>query len=334
LASEENIPSVIHLPGFFVQDEIKFAPNQSLLLGARYDYNSIHGSIFSPRVNYKLASDDKSTVFRLSAGNGFRVANVFTEDHAALTGARDVIFTEELKPEQSWNVNANLVKKFYTDKGTFIGLDGSAFYTYFTNRIIPDYETNPNQIIYANLDGSAVSKGISLNADIAWANGFAITAGGTLMDVSIEEEGVKIRQLLTERFSGVWSVGYEFFRLGLTMDYTGNVYSPMRLPLLGPLDDRPAYSPWYSLQNIQLTKKLGEKWEVYGGVKNILNFTPAANSIARAFDPFDKNVVFGPNGTVIPTPENPNALTFDPTYVYAPNQGIRGFLGLRFTVSD
>ncbi|MFC5623747.1 TonB-dependent receptor [Algoriphagus winogradskyi] len=334
LASEQNTPSVIHLPGFFVQDEIKFTPNQSLLLGARYDYNSIHGSIFSPRVNYKLASEDKSTVFRLSAGNGFRVANVFTEDHAALTGARDVIFTEELKPEQSCNVNANLVKKFYTDKGTFIGLDGSAFYTYFTNRIIPDYETNPNQIIYANLDGSAVSKGISLNADIAWANGFAITAGGTLMDVSIEEEGVKIRQLLTERFSGVWSVGYEFFRLGLTMDYTGNVYSPMRLPLLGPLDDRPAYSPWYSLQNIQLTKKLGEKWEVYGGVKNILNFTPAANSIARAFDPFDKNVVFGPNGTVIPTPENPNALTFDPTYVYAPNQGIRGFLGLRFTLTE
>ena len=334
LASEENTPSVIHLPGFFVQDEIKFTPNQSLLLGARYDYNSIHGSIFSPRVNYKLASDDKSMVFRLSAGNGFRVANVFTEDHAALTGAREVIFTEELKPEQSWNVNANLVKKFYTDKGTFIGLDGSAFYTYFTNRIIPDYETNPNQIIYSNLDGSAISKGISLNMDVAWATGLTITAGGTLMDVSIEEEGVKTRQLLTERFSGVWSIGYEFFRLGLTVDYTGNVYSPMRLPLLGPLDDRPAYSPWYSLQNIQLTKKLGEKWEVYGGVKNLMNFTPAANSIARAFDPFDKNVVFGPNGTVIPTPENPNALTFDPTYVYAPNQGIRGFLGLRFTLVD
>ncbi len=334
LGSDKNAPSVIHLPGAFLQDEIKFTTNQSLLLGVRYDYNSIHGSIFSPRVNYKLSSADKSTVFRLSAGNGFRVANVFTEDHAALTGAREVIFTEELKPEQSWNVNTNLVKKIYTDKGTFIGLDGSVFYTYFTNRIIPDYETNPNQIIYSNLDGSAVSKGVSLNLDIAWPNGLNVTAGGTLMDVSIEEEGIKTRQLLTEKFSGVWSVGYDFFRLGLTVDYTGNVYSPMRLPLLGTLDDRPAYSPWFSIQNIQLTKKLGEKWEVFGGVKNLLNFTPAANSIARSFDPFDKNVVFASDGSVIPTPGNPNGLTFDPTYVYAPNQGARGFLGVRFTVSD
>ncbi|PZX54146.1 TonB-dependent receptor [Algoriphagus chordae] len=334
IESARNEASQIHLPGAFIQDEIKLSANQSLLLGLRYDYNSIHGSIFSPRVNYKLSSADKTAVFRLSAGNGFRVANVFTEDHAALTGAREVVFTEELKPEQSWNVNANLVKKIYTDRGVFIGLDASAFYTYFTNRIIPDYETNPNQIIYANLDGSAISKGVSLNLDAAWPGGLTVTAGATLMDVSIEEEGIKTRQLLTEKFSGVWSVGYEFFNLGLTVDYTGNVYSPMRLPLLGPLDDRPGYSPWYSLQNIQLTKGIGDRWEIFGGVKNLLNFTPAANSIARAFDPFDKNVAFAPDGSVIPTPDNPHALTFDPTYVYAPNQGIRGFLGLRFTVSE
>ena len=106
----------------------------------------------------------------------------------------------------------------------------------------------------------------------------------------------------------------------------------MRLPLLGALDDRAGYSPWYSLQNLQLSKRLASKWEVYGGVKNILDFTPAANSIARAFDPFDRNVVFGADGQVVPTPDNPTALTFDPSYVYAPNQGRRAFLGVRFTI--
>ena len=327
-----NRPSEIHLPGAFIQDEIKIQETQSILLGARWDYNSVHGSIFSPRFNYKLSSLDKTTVLRLSIGNGFRVANVFTEDHAALTGAREVVFEEELKPEQSWNTNINLVKKIYSDKGTFVGLDGTAFYTYFTNRIIPDYETNPNQIIYANLDGNAVSKGVSLNVDLAWANGLSITTGATLMDVSIEEEGIKTRQLLTEKFSGVWSVGYEIMEWGLTIDYTGNVYSPMRLPLLGELDDRAEYSPWWSIQNIQLSKRLGESWELYGGVKNLLNFTPPANSIARSFDPFDKQVDFNADGSVKPTPQNPNALTFDPTYVFAPNQGIRGFLGVRFNL--
>lgn len=328
----KNFPSEIHLPGVFLQDEIHLNPNQSLLAGIRYDYNSVHGSILSPRLNYKVVSEDKSTVLRFSLGNGFRVANVFTEDHAALTGAREVVFAEELAPERSWNTNLNFVKKIYSDRGNYLGLDGSLFYTHFTNRIVPDYETNPNQIIYANLDGSAVSKGISLNVDAVWSSGFKVLAGATLMDVSLNEGGEKIRQLLTERFSGVWTIGYKFQNSGLTLDYTGNLYSPMRLPLLGKLDDRAEFSSWWSIQNIQLTKSFGTKWEIYGGVKNLLNFTPPANSIARAFDPFDRGVEFDPSGNVIPTPSNPNALTFDPTYVFAPNQGIRGFLGVRFTL--
>lgn len=326
-----NSPFVTHLPGVFVQNELKLAKTQSLLAGIRYDYNSIHGSIWSPRLNYKISSEDKSLIWRTSIGNGFRVANVFTEDHAALTGARQVVFEEELDPERSWNVNTNLVKKIYSDLGNYFGLEGSIFYTQFSNQIIPDYETNPNQIIYANLDGTSKSQGISFNFDGLWANGFKLLAGATLMDVTLEENGIRERQLFTEWFSGVWTIGYHIHPLELTIDYTGNVYSPMRLPLLGELDDRPEYSPWWSLQNIQITKGLGEKWEIYGGVKNILNYTPPANSIARAFDPFDRGVIFDGAGNVVPTPENPNALTFDPTYMFAPNQGIRGFLGVRYT---
>lgn len=330
-SGQGNSPFVTHLPGLFLQNELKLSPTQSLLGGIRYDYNTVHGSIWSPRLNYKVSSNDKSLIWRTSIGNGFRVANVFTEDHAALTGARQVIFEEELNPERSWNVNTNLVKKIYSDRGNYFGLEGSVFYTQFSNQIIPDYETNPNQIIYANLDGTSRSQGASFNFDGLWANGFKLLAGVTLMDVSFEENGVRERQLFTERFSGVWTIGYHIHPLELTIDYTGNVYSPMRLPLLGELDDRPEYSPWWSLQNIQVTKGLGEKWEIYGGVKNLLNYTPPANSIARAFDPFDRGVTFDGVGNVVPTPENPNGLTFDPTYMFAPNQGIRGFLGVRYT---
>ncbi|GMQ27553.1 TonB-dependent receptor [Algoriphagus confluentis] len=327
-----NNPVQIHLPGFFVQNEFKFKSNQSLLAGLRYDYNSVHGGIWSPRINYKLSSKDQSLIWRTSIGNGFRVANVFTEDHAALTGARQVVFEEDLDPERSWNINTNLVKKIYTDQGNYFSWDASAFFTQFSNKIIPDYDTNPNQIIYANLDGTSRSQGISLSFDGLWANGLKILTGVTLMDVSFTEGGVRERQLLTERFSGVWTIGYHFHPLELTVDYTGNIYGPMRLPLLGELDDRSEYSPWWSLQNIQVTKSLGRKWEIYGGVKNLLNYTPPANSIARPFDPFDREVVFDETGQAVSTPDNPNALTFDPTYMFAPNQGMRGFLGVRLTL--
>ncbi len=329
-----NKPSEIHLPGAFVQDEIHLNETNKLLLGMRYDYNSLHGGILTPRINYKWNSPNKRNVLRFSVGNGYRVANVFTEDHAALTGARDVVFDGELQPETSWNANLNFVKKIYTKGGTYIGLDASAFYTYFSNRILPDYESDPNKIIYGNLNGYSVSQGVSLNADISWENGLKALVGVTVMDVSVKENGERFRQLLTESVQGVWSIGYSFQNIGLTVDYTGNLYGPMRLPLLGDLDNRAEYSPWWSIQNIQLTKRFGDTWEVYGGVKNLLNFTPADNSIARPFDPFDKNVLFANDGQVVPTPENPNALTFDPSYVYAANQGIRAFIGVRFTLQN
>lgn len=95
-------------------------------------------------------------------------------------------------------------------------------------------------------------------------------------------------------------------------------------------------SPWWSIQNIQFNYKGFRNFEVYTGIKNLLNWTPNKGNpfiIARAHDSFDKEVVFDGNGQVVSTPDNPYALTFDPSYVYGPNQGIRGFLGLRFKLN-
>ena len=316
----DNSPSIIHLPGIFAQDEIQINDRKKLLLGVRWDNNSIHGNIFSPRVNFKWNSKDKSDILRLSAGNGFRVANVFTEDHAALTGARTIEFDGELKPETSWNVNVNYVKKINTEN-SLITIDASSFYTYFNNRILPDYESNSNKIIYANLEGFSVSKGISLNSNMSFTNGLSINTGATLMEVSVTENKIKKIQLLTESFSGVWSISYKL-NSNFNIDYTGNIYGPMRLPLLGENDLRDEYSPWFSIQNIQLTQKLKNNWEIYGGVKNLLNFTPAANSINGSDNPFDIG---------IDTELNPEE-AFDPSYVYASNQGIRAFAGIRLTL--
>ncbi|ASV29991.1 TonB-dependent receptor [Maribacter cobaltidurans] len=323
------------IPSLFLQDEINLAEKHSLLLGLRYDYDQRHGAIFTPRTAYRFKVSDND-ILRFNAGTGFRVVNLFTEEHAALTGARDVIVTEELKPERSFNVNLNYLKKIYGSNGTFANIDASFFYTHFSNAILPDYDTNPNQIIYDNLDGKSVSKGISANLDVVFPNGFKFLLGATLQDVSQTESGITTRQILTESYTGTWNLGYTFNNLDLTLDYTGNLYGPMRLPTLGESDPRSDYSPVWSIQNIQFTYKGLDNFEFYGGIKNLLNWTPNRGNpfiIARANDPFDREVTFDTNGNPVSTPNNPNALTFDPSYVYGPNQGIRGFFGMRYRLN-
>jgi len=322
------------LPGIFVQDEITFSPKSQVLLGARYDYNSIHGSIFTPRIAYRFKANE-NTIFRLNAGTGFRVVNLFTEDHAALTGSRDVVIQNDLKPEKSVNVNLNYIQKINFGNGTFMGIETTAFYTRFSNKIISDYETDPNKIIYDNIDGYAISQGISTNVDLNFTNGLKFILGATVLDNKNVQDGISERPFLTEKFTGTWSVSYKIQPWNLLLDYTGNVYSPMKLPLLNEYDPRNPNSPWYSIQNIQFTYTGWKNFEVYGGIKNLLNFTPKQNNpflISRTNDPFDKNVQYDSAGKVLVTPDNPYGLTFDTTYVYGQNQTIRGFIGLRYNL--
>lgn len=318
----------------FLQDEIKLAQKHHLLLGTRYDYNNNHGAIFTPRIAYKWNPTERD-VFRINAGTGFRIVNLFTEEHAALTGSRDVLITEDLKPETSYNINLNYLKKIRFENGSYLGFETSAWYTYFNNQIIPDYDTNPNQIIYSNLNGYAEKLGISGNIDWITPYGLKTIFGFTIMESKNIQNEIISQPILTEKYSLNWTITYDIPKLYLSIDYTGNLYGPMRLPLLSDLDPRPEYSPIWSIQNIQFTYKKLRNFELYGGIKNLLNWTPNKGTpflMARSNDPFDSSVEYGQNGNVLVTPSNPYGLTFDPGYVYAPNQGIRGFFGIRYSI--
>lgn len=333
-----NRPERFVIPGLFIQDEVRLSASQLLLAGLRADHHPAHGVIFTPRLAWKWSPGEKTQV-RINAGTGFRVVNLFAEEHAALSGAREVVIAEALRPEQSWNVNLN-----WTRQGAHRGgrwqLEASAWYTRFSNQILPDFDTDPAKIIYRNLRGHSVSRGLSLNGEWNWRQRFRLIGGLTGQDVKLFRPGEggrkeAIRPVLTENWSGTWTMSWTVPDWQLTLDYTGNIYGPMRLPLVSDLDPRPAYSPVWSIQNLQCTKALGKGWEVFGGIKNLLNWTPARSTpflIARAHDPFDKRVEYNGQGQVMATPENPYALTFDPSYVYAPNQGRRFFAGCRVSL--
>jgi outer membrane receptor for ferrienterochelin and colicins len=321
--TNKTLPAITMLPGIFIQHEMHFKKQFTSLLGFRYDYHNVHGSIFSPRLSLKYSPTNYHSL-RLSGGNGFRVVNLFTEDHAALTGSRKVNVEELLKPEQSWNTNLNYTG-FLNHLHGYVGLDASLFYNYFTNKILGDYFSDPDAIIYRNIKGYAVSRGITLNTDFVFQNGLKIRLGGTFMDVyQVTEDSaknkIKEQQILTPKFSGIFSISYLIPKIRVTIDITGRVNAPMRLPILEN-DFRPEFSPWYSIVNLQLSRKFKYGIEAYCSIQNLLNFVPQ-NPIMRPEDPFDKHV----------NDNNPNGYTFDTSYNYAPLQGVRALFGLRYTL--
>ena len=328
-------PNQYWLPGVFLENEISLREQHKFLLGLRLDHHPNHGIISTPRLGYKI-NFDPQTLLRFNLGTGFRVVNIFTEDHAALTGARDLVIEEALDPEQSYNVNINFYKKLYTSSGWILGLETAAWHTQFSNQILPDYDSNPNEIRYANLDGRAVSQGLSANLEAVFG-AFRANIGASFLDVFTEEDNEKTRPVFTEKWSATWAISLPLFNENTQLDYTGNLYGPMRLPLLGDRDPRAEYSPVWSLQNLKLSIVKDNNMRFFVGIKNLLNWTPAKNNpflIARANDPFDRGLSYDANGDILPTTNNPNALSFDPTYIYAPNQGRRFFIGLNYTLSQ
>jgi len=322
----DNEPEKRGVLGVFLQDEIAWNTQHKLLVGYRFDIDETHGGIHSPRIAYKYNSYDRNHAIRGSFGTGFRVVNLFTEDHAALTGSREVVILEELKPERSYNFTINYVWRIPGNEWV-VDFDLSGFYSYFTNQITADYDANPNQIIYENLKGHAISKGISLQTNLRFYFPWLISVGLNYMDVfrvEEDEQGNKRKDIpyFAPNWSGNFTISYQFEN-DWKIDLTGIWNGPMRLPTV-PNDYRPEYSPWYLLANVQISKKFANGIELYGGVKNLLNFVPREDPILRSFDPFDEYV----NDPI----SNPYGYTFDTTYNYAPLQGIRGFFGIRYRI--
>jgi outer membrane receptor for ferrienterochelin and colicins len=311
--SSSNITEQTFVPGVFVQDEFNWTEDLILLTGVRFDYHNKHGLIVSPRISLKK-DFGSYTAFRFNYGNGFRQVHLFTEDHAFLTGARQVLIKNELQPERSHNVTLNF-NHTYTKLG-YGNFDFDVFYTYFLNKIIPDYNTDPNLIIYDNLDGNGITRGLSLSVNHKFKVPFRMRLGITLQDVfeqSKNEVGelVKETQLFAPFFSGVFNLSYEFKKWKTKLNYTGKIVGPQKLPVYEAPNQRPEVSPWFTVQNVQLSKEFKKGWEVYTGIKNIFNYTQSSPLV---------------------NPENPYDATFDTSYAYGPLQTRRFYAGVRYNL--
>ncbi|MFN2316912.1 MAG: TonB-dependent receptor plug domain-containing protein [Gemmatimonadales bacterium] len=292
------------IPGVLAQLESQLAAPLTSVAGMRVDHHAAHGAIVSPRLGLRWTPALLTTI-RLSAATGFRVVSVFTEDHAALTGARTVTIAEELRPERSRTATISVQQVLPVgDDAVTVELDG--FLTRFTNKIQPDYNTDPARIIYANLRGHATTRGVSISVNAPQgALPVGVRAGGTWQRVETVTDGTAEPLEFAPGFKGEFTLSREWEGSGLTLDWTGRVVGSMQLP---EFPGKAARSPWYTEQALQVTKRLATNTFLIGAIRNLGNY--------RQADP-------------IINPQDPFGPDFDTFHVYGPVQGRRVMVGLQ-----
>ncbi|MBX3101274.1 MAG: TonB-dependent receptor [Bacteroidetes bacterium] len=295
------------IPGIFLEDMWRLFPRWTLQGGLRVDHHRDHGLIPAPRLNLKWDLNEYSSI-RLNGGSGFRVVNLFTEDHAALSGSRTLVIEGPLNPERSWSGTASF--STYTQLGKrVLSWNLEAFHTYYTNRILPDY-SDDRFIRYTNLDMQSVTQGLAVSANLAFGNGWRVNLGATWLDTWQNTGSARTSIPFAPSYTTNWTLSYQHPRWKTQLDYTGKLFGPMALPHYPEPYTRATSSPVYSQQHLQCRQPINKYLQVFGGVKNLLNWTQSDPLVA---------------------PEAPFGDAFDTAYVYGPLQGRRFFAGIRLT---
>lgn len=345
-------PFLTKMPGFFIQDLWTLDAKSSLLFGYRFDYDMTHSAagnhknpVHSPRIAFKYAPNSKSS-FRASLGTGYRIVNIFSEDHRALSGQYQARLGESLKPEKSLSGTVDYEGRIATES---IGLtyDISAYYTHFFNKIYPVRNNLNRTLTYFNVDGGeyARNSGASLDIALNFRIPLRLTAGvsynrAELFEFERDDNGNKLSNRIVRspfefspKWSGVFTAGYDFSPK-LSWNLTGDWRGPMLLPTQGEVevydgngrvtgtvtDPRSPYSPWFCKMNTQLVYTHKNGLQLYAGVKNLFNYIPR-NLLVNTADPF--NDLAGPGKY--------GGLQFDTEYNYTQQQGRTGYLGVRFS---
>lgn len=301
------------IPGVFAENVYRLADNKvEFLTGVRLDHHNEHGFFVTPRamVKYEISP---STIIRGSIGTGFRTINLFSEYSGILATSRDIIISEELEPEKALNFGVNLVQYYETDdvSGSFV-VD---FYrTNFINQVIPDYDSDPSKVTFANLNGDSHSNILQAEGSINLLKNFDVKLSYKYSDVRYTQNGIEREYPFVAKHNVLGSISYSPDDGSWNADVIAEWFGSKRLPSTQSnlVEYRmPDESEPYTLLNLQLTKRW-ELFEIYAGVENILDFKQE-NAIIASEDPF------GPY--------------FDTSFIWGPTMGRELYAGFRFRLN-
>ncbi len=312
--NNQTQPRTEHVPGAFAEYTFDDDHHWSAIVGMRLDYNSYYKKmLYTPRLHVRFNTHDDLTL-RASAGRGYRSPNVLAENSTMLASARIIRFINTPKMEDAWNYGINLTKDFHFGWRELI-LQVDFYRTDFVNQIVLDRDADAHQIRIYNLDGKSYSNSAQIEANCEIFKDFDLTLAFRYNDVKMTINDTLREKPFVNRYKGLVTMSYApgTWQFDFTTQFNGD----SRVPNLNGNATAVAHgqnierSPFYVIMNAQITKSLGECWELYVGGENLTNYKQTHPIISA---------------------DNPASEDFDASMVWGPLSGIKAYLGVRFTV--
>ena len=296
---EENVV------GVFGEYTYKANEKFTSVLGLRVDSHNNYGVFLTPRLHLKYAISDKS-VFRVSVGRGQKTASIFSENIGAMASSRKFNIISEnnnnpygLNPEVAWSYGASYSKGF-TVNGKDIIFNADYFFTDFENKIVVDFDNNPKELIFYNLNGRSYSHSFQLQVDWEIFERLNTRVAYRFNDVKTDYiSGLNSKPLLASHkaFINLSYATNNDWKFDVTTSWQGEKRIPNTTssPAQFRLDE---ISPSFFVTNFQISKSwYDDKFEVYSGVENLFDYKQD-NPIVSADDPFgeyfDASMIWGP----------------------------------------
>lgn len=292
-----------------------FLQNLGLITGLRVDNHNLYGLLVSPRLSLKYNFNDK-TITRLNIGRGFKTPYVISENIGMLINNTDIIVDQALDMESAWNMGVNFTKELKIS-GRTVSIIADVYHSLFENKIVMDLEQNSKEIHFYNQYGTTTSTYALLMANLQVNDRLRLKGAYKYNHYEIGfRSGNRIPPLFAKN-RGLITVEYEFpksnWDIHLSTQFVGKQLfpehrgAPNTLDLTGHVGTTPAYQ----LFNIHINKKFTDRFEFYLGGENLGNF-------------MQENPIIDY--------ENPFSEYFNASHVYGPTLGIRGYMGIRWTI--
>lgn len=295
------------VPGIFAEYTLT-GLKYTLVAGARADFHNLAGTQFTPRLNFKYDFTPQ-TIFRLSAGRGFRTANVFAESQQYFASNRNIQILQNggdiygLRPEIAWNYGVSLQQEFkiFGKKSTIVA---DFFRTDFQDQVLVDLDRSPQQLTFYNLDGKSFANSFQTQWDFTPFKNFDVRLAYKYYDVQADYLDGRREVPFMAKHRGFVNLAYAtnknknegFWSFDTTLNWVGK----QRLPntSTNPAEFQlPMYSESYAVLNAQISRNFNKKLRAYLGGENLTSYHQK-NAIMDFRNPFgnyfDGGMVYAP----------------------------------------